>query len=841
MTDRASAAERTTRPAGSPYVLRRQCACGNHSSGGTCDACSDKKRKLQTKLAVGSTDSPQEAEADRVADQIMSAPAHSPVRPAAPRIQRHADSADEGGQTAPPSVDHTLQSSGSPLSPPVRRDMERSFGTDFSAVRIHSDGAAAESARDVGAHAYTVGRDVVFGSGRYAPETSHGRRLLAHELTHVVQQSGGEGYSGAGASTLRRAPDPYTTMSIAELEKRARDPAAALELRKRFEAMTPTELQRYTANPMAQSELAKRKVPYKGAAGQGNFSSPEMLDKLKQDISTQRATGPKRSAASPVQPGIETEGGTMGAARTNIPGLDQTAIIGKSPAAGGKVNPDSEFKPQTDYKELPQTHGHAEQSIADQIAAKLKSVPREALQGRKVWILIEQEPCSTCAQGVKNPATARGVLQKLAEMFPELEFEVKNLDSSELLSVKARAAAAPGTPPVPPATGMKSSAAGPPSINKAPPEVTGEVPKTPAPKAPPAVVEPPAPKLPSALAEGAAPKVPKLPPAAAEPAVPKVPGALAEGAGPKVPALPVPEGMGGTVPRVGAGGGRFAAGAARAGAVALEGALGIALALSMLVAQLIIELIIVPKLMEWRRKLEAGRQKYLQDKIQKSFEQYQAPAITRRVRSCYLQEIRKLEAAGKSAYVTVTLLVRLRDTSGNHGLLEKLKVKDDQLPETLFDLELYDTSFKQVLLNEKPVVARTGALARCDDCSLTGDDTAIGDQPLWEQELTFSFQAPSSAALTREYPETPGEKPSCCFIATACFGSPLAPEVETLRRFRDRRLLPHRSGQAFVDFYYRTSPPIASWLERNDIARAVVREGLIRPIVLLVRVSHADE
>jgi len=69
--------------------------------------------------------------------------------------------------------------------------MEQRFGHDFSRVRIHADGAAERSARDVGARAYTVGHDIVFGGGGYAPSTPHGRLLLAHELTHTVQQSAG--------------------------------------------------------------------------------------------------------------------------------------------------------------------------------------------------------------------------------------------------------------------------------------------------------------------------------------------------------------------------------------------------------------------------------------------------------------------------------------------------------------------------------------------------------------------------------------------------------------------------------------------------------------------------
>jgi len=92
--------------------------------------------------------------------------------------------------TAPPIVDEVLQSSGEPLEGATRALMEERFGHDFGDVRIHRDARAAESARAVHAEAYTVGRDIVFNSAGFAPHTEMGRRLLAHELTHVVQQNG---------------------------------------------------------------------------------------------------------------------------------------------------------------------------------------------------------------------------------------------------------------------------------------------------------------------------------------------------------------------------------------------------------------------------------------------------------------------------------------------------------------------------------------------------------------------------------------------------------------------------------------------------------------------------
>jgi Domain of unknown function (DUF4157) len=88
----------------------------------------------------------------------------------------------------PTIVDDVLRSPGQPLDAGTSAFMEPRFGYDFSQVRVHTDAQAAESARAVNALAYTVGRNVVFGAGQYAPETSEGQRLMAHELSHVVQQ-----------------------------------------------------------------------------------------------------------------------------------------------------------------------------------------------------------------------------------------------------------------------------------------------------------------------------------------------------------------------------------------------------------------------------------------------------------------------------------------------------------------------------------------------------------------------------------------------------------------------------------------------------------------------------
>lgn len=134
-------------PARSP-LLQRQCACGGTPGlDGECAACKAKRLGFQRRAAT-------------------------PVAPA----------------FAPPIVHAALNGPSRPLEAGARAALEPRLGHDFSRVRVHTDATAAESARVVNAAAYTVGRQIVFAAGRYAPEGAEGRRLLAHELAHVAQQ-----------------------------------------------------------------------------------------------------------------------------------------------------------------------------------------------------------------------------------------------------------------------------------------------------------------------------------------------------------------------------------------------------------------------------------------------------------------------------------------------------------------------------------------------------------------------------------------------------------------------------------------------------------------------------
>jgi hypothetical protein len=172
---------------------------------------------IQTKLEIGALDDPLEREADRVADKVMRMDGRSLSLAAAPlQISRKCASCakeDEekkslwmkpaGAATpmgeAPPIVADALGESGQPLDAASRAFFEPRFARDFGAVRLHAGAKAAQSARAIGARAYTVGRDIVLAADAPASALA-GRRLLAHELAHVVQQSAGE-------RSLRRQDD----------------------------------------------------------------------------------------------------------------------------------------------------------------------------------------------------------------------------------------------------------------------------------------------------------------------------------------------------------------------------------------------------------------------------------------------------------------------------------------------------------------------------------------------------------------------------------------------------------------------------------------------------------
>jgi hypothetical protein len=195
--------------------------------GGACHTC---PTQVQAKLAVGAPDDEYEREADRAAERVMRMPGPAgelprtdqerkkeepiqPVTPAGrmpPSIQRQIDPEEEEDEleedetvraksdaSPAPKIGGAVQGriqamrgGGRQLDPEARAFLEPRFGADFSRIRIHDQPAAAGSARSLSARAFTLGRDIFFSGGEYSPGTRSGKKLLAHELAHVIQQAG---------------------------------------------------------------------------------------------------------------------------------------------------------------------------------------------------------------------------------------------------------------------------------------------------------------------------------------------------------------------------------------------------------------------------------------------------------------------------------------------------------------------------------------------------------------------------------------------------------------------------------------------------------------------------
>src|SRR5271157_1107245 len=187
---------------------------------------------IQTKLAINQPGDEYEQEADRISEQVMRMPeprsrdlcscgggcpkcqAKRADQGSEPLQTKRVGSSDVGQTAAPPIVPEVLRSSGRPLDAAARAFFEPRFGHDFSRVRVHTGPIAAESAREIGARAYTVGRHIVFGEGEYAPASDVGRGLLTHELAHVVQQDGGRTYG----VVQRREVDDRSCAGLTDIE-----------------------------------------------------------------------------------------------------------------------------------------------------------------------------------------------------------------------------------------------------------------------------------------------------------------------------------------------------------------------------------------------------------------------------------------------------------------------------------------------------------------------------------------------------------------------------------------------------------------------------------------------
>jgi len=925
-------------------------------------------RRLQTELKVNTPGDHHEQEADRVAEQVIRMSASSvtarAVTPAGSGVQRKCScggsctkcqeepdqmlqrSASIAAATAyaPPVVQEALRSPGEPLDSSTRAFMEHRFARDFSGVRIHSNEGSAKSARSVNALAYTVGRDVVFGAGQYNPGATEGRRLLAHELAHVVQQSraDGAGFSpgpksflesdahqaasaisqsgraievrGASGIGIARAPapppqvpPPLSFLTSADIQKlRAFGDADfqssmdTLEghLRKTHGTTLAGEPQQYIDIRQAAGELrtfldyirdpdvaAVKVVP--GATG---GRSPDMYVRYTSGAEyrveiynvtlASKGVRPQFRTDLPGQPPriprVENQGGESGTrVEVTVNEFDVSAVRDaiRSKIRSGSKGPSQlrALNPNTQVAGRPMatggdvmiqiTHGEVPEARLDQIIRDLDPELRasgarrvvisaideaEPRAGRKIFEYTQDEngyvrtvrtPYYRSAGGSAPPET---VTSAPISQGPNVDSSAPNQASTIVQSETA-----PQTPP-PNAPAPVTDAEAPKVVKTPPVEELQPLPggAKPIPKKVPEGETPkqaPAEDLPSKPAP-ALETVPPEPQTASADTTPLGPAPESDEP-PKLPA-PIPETASpGVVPPSG----QLEEIAAAEmetdamGAWVLPGT-DTAAELMLLAATVVWEMVVVPELgalqeflIKQQSELETKCRKHLQDQITEKY----ASKVKSIVKSCWLDRIQDFERAGKTAYVNVSMRVRFQDTSGS-SLDIDLPFIQSAPPKSCFDFRLDDVTVETVEVDDKPREKSAGPLTRCKDCGFMGRSrTYIANNPIWERTIDFSFEAPPSGKVAK-WDEAEVDADTCykagsCFIATACYGSALAPEVETLRRFRDRILLPNWAGRRFVRAYYQLSPPVADWLRRRPMARHMVRECLIAPLACVAR------
>ena len=325
----------------------------------------------------------------------------------------------------PRRVKQVPPSGGTPLDAGVRSVMEGRFGHDFSAVRVHADSAANESAAAIGARAYTFGRDIVFGAGRYDPQSAAGRRLLAHELAHVVQQSGHPGTLLGQADAEAEAHDVAAGRAVSVagrvgsgLVQTDDDPA---ELRRQLAALErqaatplslpPDELASLTARRnelqarlaaaiRAAAHTSGTELPVSRPAGQqpvGESPTPESMVRLVVEQRHFAASGP--SPAGGVQPIPDTALAEGVRGKAAGPGYQTNAAIQVIDAQGRQV-----------AFELAQYEGGSQPHAEAQGVARLRfRLTGQNLAGGKLVVAVDQAACEGCLARLRNLASDLGL------------------------------------------------------------------------------------------------------------------------------------------------------------------------------------------------------------------------------------------------------------------------------------------------------------------------------------------------------------------------------------------------------------------------------------------------
>jgi hypothetical protein len=612
---------------------------------------------------------------------------------------------------APASVHEVLRSPGQPLDAATRAYFEPRIGWNFSAVRVHTGTLAAQSARDVNAHAYAVGQDLVFDAGRFAPGTHEGKRLIAHELAHVVQQSGSDTiHANLGNQEGGTLP---------------------------FQIQQPR-----TAGPFVVSR----------APGDGGPSSPatplpstsenvarlaELMDQWVPSPEKQWSTTISRAAAIELKTGRRVYLIAIAGEGANVP-IDPSLLL-----------PDEVL--------VPYAGGHAEIQTMRFADAKGYKILPGALEPSRAF-------CVNCAWWARKEGLAPPGARVRVGQHERPLAEVSNKELIQNLG------------------------------ENRPPRWRGELTA----------------KGEEKRAKSKLPRVPTQRPAT-------LPGGVAEPALEVGPEMfgPEAEGVLGSVA------------AAEEGALAGE-VIGPRAAGLIGLLTIVGQIYLYGELSETREKLQKMHERYekkhrqeIQQRLLKAADLYLKDRAGRILQACWIDKLKALEKEGKQIYVRLTMKVEFENTGS------------DSVPRSISDVLLHSTELRHIEVTDR---AEASSATELTD---TGDKAFLSRNKIFEQTISFSVPAPTAAALEKEFgnqadQETCVEAKSC-FIATACYGSSEGEHLDVLRAFRDQVLVNSSMGRSFVRMYYRHSPPVANWLASHPIARAVVRDCMITPLVKILR------
>ncbi|WP_008312527.1 DUF4157 domain-containing protein [Leptolyngbya sp. PCC 6406] len=371
-------------------------------------------------------------------------------------VQRSA----KGGFTASHDLETRLQRSkggGIPLSEDVRSFMEPRFGADFSQVRVHTGTEAVQMNKEVGAQAFTHGTGLYFNAGKYAPDADSGKQLLAHELTHTIQQTGSQLQRKPHKLQFKVADAPATEKAESQPSPNQKDKSSSQKAEPQSSPNQKDKPSSQKAEPQASSNQ-KDKPSSQKAEPQ---SSPNQEDKSpSSQASEETAPQPEAAPPEPAAPGAtaasqpeenqpEENPGNVAAAAQNsaatAPGAAAVSgsAVGAAASASGAVTPAAEENPGFQavvadvgtVAEAEQAHEPAEaEAEAAQAAAQSPDNEVESqAEGQQVDVMNQQPPGSFNAEAFKATLLAR-----IAAVIPETEEAADNFgNNNELDSVRS--------------------------------------------------------------------------------------------------------------------------------------------------------------------------------------------------------------------------------------------------------------------------------------------------------------------------------------------------------------------------------------------------------------------